>query len=127
MRLFVYGSLRRDVDGHHHPLMRPARFIGPVTVAGRLYKVTWHPGLKLEPADTRVTGELFEFGDDVRDAAMAALHEYEGDGFRLVPIRVRLGDGRELDVNTYEWLGDAGAATIMPEGDWGPHSGHPAA
>ncbi len=126
MPLFVYGSLRRDREGRHHPLLHLARFVGPATVAGHLYRVSWHPGLKVGPNGSRVHGELFEFGDADREAAMAALDVYEGDDFRLVPLRARLADGQEVDAHTYEWLGDSVAATLLPDGEWGPHAGHPA-
>lgn len=124
MPLFVYGSLRRDTVGRHHPLLERAQFVGAATVSGHLYRVSWHPGLVVDPDGSRVHGELFDFPGAEREAAMAALDAYEGDGFRLVPLRARLGDGSEVDALTYEWLGNRAVATIMPDGDWGPHAGH---
>lgn len=132
MKLFVYGSLRRDAAGRHHPLMRVARFVAPATVRGRLYRVSWHPGLHLDsprvsgsPVTSPVQGELFEFGDDVRDAALAALTSYEGAMFRLDPVTATCDDGTTVDAFTWVWLGAAAEGTLVVDGDWGaPHS-HP--
>ena len=39
VRLFVYGSLRRDSEGKSHPLLASARYLGAATVDGALYRV----------------------------------------------------------------------------------------
>lgn len=122
--LFVYGSLRRDVSGAHHPLMRHAVFLGAATIAGRLYRVSWHPGLKPGPGGGRVTGEAFRFDDAVEARAFADLDAYEASGFRLTPVQAQLADGTTLDAVTYEWLGDASQATLVPDGDWGAPAAH---
>ena len=44
--LFVYGTLLSSVD---HPMARrlgrEADLLGPATFAGRLYRVSWYPGM----------------------------------------------------------------------------------
>jgi gamma-glutamylcyclotransferase (GGCT)/AIG2-like uncharacterized protein YtfP len=132
MKLFVYGSLRRDAAGRHHPLMRVARFVAPATVRGRLYRVSWHPGLHLDspsalgsPVASQVRGELFEFGEDVREAALAALTAYEGTMFRLEPVAAACDDGTTVDAFTWVWLGDAAEGTLRADGDWGAPAQHP--
>jgi gamma-glutamylcyclotransferase (GGCT)/AIG2-like uncharacterized protein YtfP len=123
VNLFVYGSLRRDATGRPHPLMATASFIGAATVVGRLYRVSWHPGLILDPAAGRVHGELFRFPAG-SEAALAALDAYEGEMFSLTAVRAQLNTGEPLDANTYAWRGDPARATLVADGDWGaPEAG----
>ncbi|MBK8247251.1 MAG: gamma-glutamylcyclotransferase [Gemmatimonadetes bacterium] len=118
MNLFVYGSLRRDTAGLPHPLMATASFIGAATVAGRLYRVSWHPGLILDATAGRVHGELFRFPAG-SEAALAALDDYEGDMFALTAVRAQLNTFEELEARTYTWRGDPATATLVADGDWG--------
>lgn len=95
-QLFVYGSLKRG--GRHHDLMSRARFLGEACT---------EPGFALEPlgdylalverpdaaaVTLPVPGELFE----VDAALLAALDEFEGEGYerRLVPVREMSGEIR---------------------------------
>lgn len=79
--LFVYGSLRRDAAGNHHPLLAQARFVGHATVPGALYRVTWYPGL-VPDEDGTVHGELYELPLPLADRMLQVLDDYEGGGFR---------------------------------------------
>jgi gamma-glutamylcyclotransferase (GGCT)/AIG2-like uncharacterized protein YtfP len=124
VNLFVYGSLRRDATGRHHPLLSHGEFLGPGRVHGRLYRVSWHPGLHLDAEATPVHGELFHLPVEHRDAMLAALHEYEGDFFRLTPVDAQLSDGRTVTAHTYTWTGDAASGTLVPHGDWGRPEAH---
>ena len=58
--LFVYGSL---VAAAAHPkgarLRQEALFLGPATIAGRLYRVTWFPAIL--PAEGQATGSTASF------------------------------------------------------------------
>lgn len=88
VRLFVYGSLKRD--GRHHDQLSGARFLGVAET---------EPGYRLEPlgdylalvrvagpstaAPTcSVKGELFE----VDEARLPALDDFEGDAYIRCPI-----------------------------------------
>lgn len=105
--------------------MATASFVGAATVAGRLYRVSWHPGLILDPAAGRVHGELFHFPAG-SEAALAALDTYEGEMFSLAAVRVQLNTNETVDAFTYTWLGDPASATLVPGGDWGaPTTGGP--
>ena len=76
--LFVYGSL---VAAAAHPkgarLRQEALFLGPATIAGRLYRVTWFPAiLPAEGPGDRVYGELYRLVDPIR--SLVWLDTYEG-------------------------------------------------
>jgi gamma-glutamylcyclotransferase (GGCT)/AIG2-like uncharacterized protein YtfP len=84
-RLFVYGSLKRN--GRHHSLMAAARFVAEaVTIAGfELERVGEYWALVPRPGSTStVPGELFDVGGEL----LAALDEFEGEGYERgrVPV-----------------------------------------
>jgi gamma-glutamylcyclotransferase (GGCT)/AIG2-like uncharacterized protein YtfP len=76
--LFVYGTLRATA-GHpmHAVLAAAATAEGTATVRGRLHDLGEYPGLVLDPAGDRVTGELYRIHDP---AVWATLDAYEGCG-----------------------------------------------
>lgn len=125
--LFVYGSLRRDRADRHHPLLRCAEYVDMAIARGKLYRISWHPGLKTDTSGDDVIGEVFRIPSQRRAEMQRALDGYEGRDFRLQSITATLPDGTEQLVNTYEWLGDPSRATYLPTGDFGPANGHPAA
>jgi gamma-glutamylcyclotransferase (GGCT)/AIG2-like uncharacterized protein YtfP len=95
MRLFVYGTLL-DPDlcalAAGRPLAaRPAVLRGwrRRRVRGRTYPVI------LPDARSTVAGAVI---DEVDDTALARLIAYEGAGYRLCPVRPRLGNRRGEDV-----------------------------
>ena len=76
--LFVYGSLLTALD---HPMGRRPRaeaaLLGPATVRGRLYRVSWYPGFVPGGRDDDVVhGEVYRMADPT--ASLAWLDEYEG-------------------------------------------------
>lgn len=76
--IFVYGSLTTALA---HPmgdrLRREAMLIGAAAVQGRLYRVSWYPGLKAsDDASDVVHGEVYRLTDPV--ASLQWLDEYEG-------------------------------------------------
>lgn len=121
MLLFVYGSLRRDTSGGHHPLLTRARFVASAEVRGRLFRVSWHPGLILDESAGPVVGELFDVGDTTN--SWTALDQYEGTEFRRVPVSA-FANAAHCQASTYEWLGDPRTATLVISGDWGPPESH---
>ncbi len=120
MLLFVYGSLRRDATGTHHPLLASARFAGAASVSGRLYRVSWHPGLIPDDSAGPVKGELFELM-----GSREALDHYEGPDFELVAATASTAAG-SVAAHVYAWRGNPAAATLVESGDWGPPGEHAA-
>lgn len=123
--LFVYGSLRRDGAGRHHPMLREAEFLGDATTGGRLYRVSWHPGLHPDKTAGEVTGELFRIPAAIRPDLVRALDAHEGPGFELRRVPVHLADGSTRSGYTYAWLGDASQAAHLADGDFGIPADHP--
>ena len=76
--LFVYGSLvAAALHAQGARLRQEAMLVGPATIAGRLYRVTWYPALRPAqgPGD-RVVGEVYRLNDAAK--SLAWLDEYEG-------------------------------------------------
>lgn len=69
--VFVYGTLRVGASNHHR--MKGAEWVGTGIVRGRLYQVSWYPGLVPE-AGPRVVGDVYEVDADL----LARLDEFEG-------------------------------------------------
>jgi gamma-glutamylcyclotransferase (GGCT)/AIG2-like uncharacterized protein YtfP len=84
--LFVYGTLKRGGSNHH--VLASEKFLAFArTQPGyRMFDVGGHPGLVPDSTATHaIEGELWE----VRDAALAALDEFEGvdeNYYRREPI-----------------------------------------
>jgi gamma-glutamylcyclotransferase (GGCT)/AIG2-like uncharacterized protein YtfP len=76
--LFVYGSLvaaAGHVQGAR--LRQEAMLVGPATIVGRLYRVSWYPALRPAlAANDRVHGEVYRLNDVVK--SLVWLDEYEG-------------------------------------------------
>lgn len=118
VRLFVYGSLRRNAESATHPFLTGANFLGPATVAGTLYSVDWYPGLVLA-GDGTVRGELYELPATRADSILNALDDYEGGGFRRRKVSVALASGDRFDAWTYAYLGPVHALQVISSGDYG--------
>jgi gamma-glutamylcyclotransferase (GGCT)/AIG2-like uncharacterized protein YtfP len=128
--LFVYGSLMSTAG---HPmgarLQAEARLIGAATLAGRLYRVSWYPGV-VESADPeqRVHGEVHALADPVR--ALAWLDAYEGvvpggeetGEYRRLERPVRLATGGEMVAWVYLLQSDVAGLTLVSDGRWTPAS-----
>jgi gamma-glutamylcyclotransferase (GGCT)/AIG2-like uncharacterized protein YtfP len=124
--LFVYGSLMSTVG---HPvgarLRGEARMIGPATIQGRLYRVSWYPGaVEAGELEQRVHGEVYALGGP--DRTLAWLDTYEG----IVPGREEAGDyrrlerpaylatGEEITAWVYLYRGDVAGLGLVPDGRW---------
>lgn len=126
--LFVYGSLMSTAG---HPmgarLQAEARLIGAATLAGRLYRVSWYPGV-VESTDPeqRVHGEVYALADPVR--ALAWLDAYEGvvpgseeaAEYRRLERPVRLATGQEIAAWVYLFQSDVAGLTLVSDGRWAP-------
>ena len=127
--LFVYGTL---VTSHGHPMGRRLRqeaiLIGPATIAGRLYRAGWYPGLRPaeHPAD-RVHGELYRLSDPIK--SLAWLDEYEGiiqgaasgapsDQYLRAERPITIADGSSVSTWVYLFQLPLPADCHIPDGIW---------
>ena len=117
--VFVYGTLRRG--GSNAFRMDGAEFVGPATVGGALYRISWYPGLVLD-GEGRVTGEVYRVGLELLRALDEfeglAAGEIEGSEYRRVRVEADLGDDEELEVWVYEWKGAFDEDERIQSGDW---------
>lgn len=118
VRLFVYGSLRRDAKGKSHPLLEAVTYLGDARVQGVLYRVDWYPGLVL--SDTGwVQGELYDIPISYADGMLTSLDDYEGGGYRRRKTTVvRDGEAPE-DAWVYAYTGPTHTLTPIDSGDFG--------
>lgn len=124
--LFVYGSLLSAVG---HPmgerLRREARLIGPGTMQGLLYRVSWYPAVvDADRPGQLVRGEVYALNDPA--AALQWLDAYESvapqttDEYRRVERPVRLATGGEITAWVYLYQRDVAYLTTVPDGRWLP-------
>jgi gamma-glutamylcyclotransferase (GGCT)/AIG2-like uncharacterized protein YtfP len=124
--LFVYGSLMSTA---RHPmgdrLRAEARLIGPATIQGRLYRVSWYPGAA-ESADPeqQVHGEVYALNDP--PTALAWLDAYEGitpathtpSEYARVERPIRLSSGQEVAAWVYLYQKDVSHLPLVADGRW---------
>lgn len=127
--IFVYGSLTTALA---HPmgdrLRREATLIGPASVQGRLYRISWYPGLKMS-VDARdvVYGEVYRLTDPV--ASLGWLDEYEGiargalsageaDEYIRAETLARVAGGEVLPVWIYWYQRSLEEAARVLDGIW---------
>lgn len=111
--IFVYGTLRRGGSNHHR--LRGAEFIAMATMAGRLYRIDWYPGLVADVNSGEVTGEIHR----VSSSLLAALDEYEGPEYRRVKMEIRTTH-EEPTCRAWVWLwnGPVDESRRIAGGDW---------
>lgn len=117
--IFVYGTLRRG--GSNAFRMDGAEFVSSGKVAGKLYAISWYPGLVLQGAGT-VDGDLFRVGCD----QLVALDEFEGisakqiEGaeYRRVMAEVATTASQIVTAWAYEWIGPVDESKRITSGDW---------
>jgi gamma-glutamylcyclotransferase (GGCT)/AIG2-like uncharacterized protein YtfP len=120
MKVFLYGTLRRGASNAHR--MDGARFVAEGSVAGRLIKVDWYPGLVLDAEAGPARGEVWEVSPEL----LAELDRYEGcdpesgigADYRRVMASVRLDDGGTSDAWVWDWTGPADGFPVIESGDW---------
>jgi gamma-glutamylcyclotransferase (GGCT)/AIG2-like uncharacterized protein YtfP len=118
--VFVYGTLRRG--GSNAFRMDDAEFVASGKVTGRLYAISWYPGLVLERGAETVEGDIFRVGLD----QLAALDEFEGisanevEGaeYRRVQTEVTTEDNKAMVAWAYEWTGPVDDSKRISSGDW---------
>lgn len=129
--IFVYGSLRAGeanaaLLGRFDPL-EEGKAVVRGTVRGRLLDLGTFPGLV--PTDDpleRVHGEIYSFVDlEPVLAELDALEDFRGydaTGSEYVRVITSVDlDGRERVAWTYLYVGDPGAGSAVPRGDWVTH------
>jgi gamma-glutamylcyclotransferase (GGCT)/AIG2-like uncharacterized protein YtfP len=117
--VFVYGTLRRG--GSNAFRMDGAEFVGPATVAGALYRISWYPGLVPGGVD-RVSGEVYRVDPEqlraLDEFEGLAAGEIEGSEYRRVKVVADAGGGEALEVWVYEWKGAFNEDERILSGDW---------
>jgi gamma-glutamylcyclotransferase (GGCT)/AIG2-like uncharacterized protein YtfP len=128
--LFVYGSLMSS-SGHamSERLQREARLVGEATITGRLYRISWYPGLveSRDPGE-QVHGEVYAL--QAPDRALAWLDKYEGvvpgnadaADYERVERPVRLATGDEITAWVYLYRKDPSKLSRIPQGRWSLHA-----
>jgi gamma-glutamylcyclotransferase (GGCT)/AIG2-like uncharacterized protein YtfP len=125
-RLFVYGTLRKDVrNSMFHLLAGEARFVGRARVPGRLLNLGEYPGLVPSTGSGGcVHGEVFALDDAAR--TLARLDEYERCGpndpkpheFERVEVEVLLESGAAVNAWVYVYTGSTTDKQEILSGDY---------
>lgn len=129
LHLFVYGSLV-TAAGHAQGarLRQEAMLVGPATIAGRLYRVSWYPALRPAAVSTeRVHGEVYRLADAIK--SLAWLDDYEGisaggtgslaaDEYQRAKRDVTLADGGVISAWVYLYQLMVPEAARVVDGRW---------
>lgn len=127
--LFVYGTLRKALDGSLHPYLKNrAEFIGNATLPGKLYQIGMYPGAAPIPAGSRhiVQGELYRLFrprwllqqlDDYEECGshFPAPHEYQRK-----QENVSLSDNTHLQAWTYIYQHSTCGLKLIYKGEYRP-------
>ena len=77
--LFVYGTLRQTSNNPKAAALHAqAKLVGEGWVMGTLYKISWYPALKLDPAGQRVYGDIYQLEEPVKTTLLTDMDVYEG-------------------------------------------------
>lgn len=124
-RLFVYGSLRRDVPGGRSELLGDAaEFLGPGRIRGRLLDLGAYPGLVAAVTrDERVRGELYVIRGRRTLAVLDAYEDYdprrpERSLFLRRETQVELDSGETKIAWVYWYTGAPGRGRVIASGDY---------
>lgn len=99
--LFVYGTLlQRTGTDMFRLLSSNADFVGPAVFQGRMFKISWYPGV-IESDDPlhRVHGEVYRLH---HEAVLSQLDRYEGCGASFEEPTEYLRERREVSLETGE-------------------------
>ena len=118
--VFVYGTLRRGSSDHFR--MDGAGFITAGRIAGRMYQISWYPGLVLDDAGDDIIGEVYSVDQDM----LGNLDSFEGisagetedSEYRRVLATVIGPDGEILIAWVWEWRGVFDESQRLHHGDW---------
>lgn len=125
-RLFVYGTLRKDVrNTMFHLLESNADFVGHAWVQGSLFDLGSYPGLVVtSDGEGRVRGEVYEL--DAADTTLDRLDAYEGCGaadpephlFKRAKIEVCFDSGMRSHAWGYVYQGSLRGLREIRSGDY---------
>lgn len=117
--VFVYGTLR--CGGSNHFRMFGADAVAEGFVAGRIYRISWYPGLVLG-GEGEVKGEIYSVDADLLKALDAfeglSAGEVEGSEYRRAKTMVTCPDGRTFSAWVWEWIGPLDGKDFLEQGDW---------
>jgi gamma-glutamylcyclotransferase (GGCT)/AIG2-like uncharacterized protein YtfP len=116
-RLFVYGTLQSGFENRFARLLHSnSESLGPAKIRGRLYRISWHPGLKrCNRPQEWVLGEVFRLRNPRK--TLRALDTYEGEDFRRVRTRAYLETNARVEACwVYEYLPGVPAVRRIPSG-----------
>ncbi len=118
--VFVYGTLRRG--GSNHFRMDGAEFIAAGRISGKLYRISWYPGLVLDAAGDDIVGEVYAVDLDMLGNLDAfegvSAGETEDSEYRRVRTTITRADGEILSAWVWEWLGAVDEGQRLGHGDW---------
>jgi len=105
MKLFIYGTLRKEAKSH----IKPSTSLGLDSVQGKIYDVNGHyPGFK--HGKGKVIGEVVEISEDNLDLIDA----YEGVDYKRVKITTDEG----VETWIYEYIPEVSKSEEIKSGDW---------
>ncbi len=122
--LFVYGSLRSDIDHLKLPreavtaaarLHTSASLTGRARASGRLHAVGWYPAF-IAGAQGQAVGEVWRIGQS--SELLRSLDTYEGAEYRRVVRDVQLDDGSVLSAWVYVYDAPLNDAPRIDSGDY---------
>lgn len=118
--VFVYGTLRRGEANHFR--MATAEFVSIGQITGRLYQISWYPGLILDEAGDEIAGEVYSVDSEM----LGNLDSFEGISagdtqgceYRRVATTVMAPDGGTFTAWVWEWLAAISESQRLHHGDW---------
>lgn len=128
--IFVYGTLRpkarrlrKEAERAMRLLERRGQYVGPARAKGKLYRVSWYPGVRESSAAADVVvGDVFRVPNDViarLDAYEDASTDPDADtDYVRRRKRVRLSDGRQVLAWTYVYKRAVDPKSRIPHGDF---------
>ena len=124
--LFVYGTLRSDIDRSRLPpaarraaddLTASAELIARGAMAGTLRAVAWYPALIVaDRLPDPVYGEVWRLADPL--TALPRLDAYEGGEYHREVRDVAASDGAILSAWVYVYDAPVGDAPVIDSGDY---------
>lgn len=116
--LFVYGTLRRELnDSMHRLLSRYSTFVGTGMFHGRLYDLGRYPGaVDSRGKSDRVMGEIYKLTNQKN--VFEVIDEYEGPEFRRKRATISLAGGDKLSYWIYVYKESTTRHTFISSGDY---------